>query len=104
MTGPVILGRDTVAPLPELASLPTCQLANQLICLVLANWSTCQRVNYRAFHWSTEPLSLRASSVRPLSPCHRALVSPRGFAAPTFAQELHSDLHLCTSRPGPPSL
>ena len=32
----------------------------------------------------------------PLSPCHHAHVPPRGFAALTFAQELRSDLHLCT--------
>ena len=29
--------------------------------------------------WSTEPLSLRASSVCPLSPCHRAHVSPCAY-------------------------
>jgi len=36
--------------------------------------------------WSTKPLSLRASRVRPLSPCHHASMPPRGSAALTFAQ------------------
>ena len=31
-----------------------------------------------------------------LPTCHRASMPPRGFAALTFAQELRSDLHLCT--------
>ena len=31
--------------------------------------------------WSTKPLSLRASRVRPLSPCHHASMPPRGSAA-----------------------
>ena len=33
---------------------------------------------YTASPWSTEPLSLLASNVCPVSPCHRAHVSPRG--------------------------
>ena len=41
--------------------------------------------------WSTEPLSLRASDVCPVSPCHRANVSP------TSSFILHLPSHICIS-------
>ena len=48
------------------------------------------------------PSSPRVLWHRPMSTCHRASVSPRALARAhlcTFAQELRSDLHLCTVSP-----
>ena len=72
-------GRDAVAPLP-LPSSPYTQysiLDTPLPSGPRVLWSSCPRF-------------------RPVSPCHHAHMPPRGFAALTFAQELRSDLHLCT--------
>ncbi|MEY5006630.1 MAG: hypothetical protein RI969_1718 [Verrucomicrobiota bacterium] len=50
--------------------------------LVLPPLPTGQRINSLVSFCSTKPLSLRASHVSPVSPCHRAGMSPRVNACP----------------------
>jgi hypothetical protein len=59
-------------PIPELP-MPVPDTRHLALCLSLYS---ILHTRYSRIFWSTEPLSLRASSVRPLSTCHRAHVPP----------------------------
>ena len=62
-------------PIPELP-MPVPVTRHLALCLSLYSILHTQ---YSLAFWSTEPLSLRASNVLPLSPCPHAHVSPCAY-------------------------
>jgi hypothetical protein len=65
-------------PIPELP-MPVPDTRHLALCLSLYSILHTQ---YSPVFYSTDPLSLRASNIRPLSPCQLASMSPRASACP----------------------